>query len=484
MGGAELGSRLIGMVGLVFLARLLDPEDFGTVGLAMVLLGAVRLFSGLGLEPALIHSKMERDKAASHVFAVTMLTNGILFLVVISSSVFFAELLGDASLAEVLRWLAFLILLEGLALVPRATLRKDLKFGHIGRANFTAEVVYFLGALGLAYLGYGFWSLVIARLMSSFTKLSMLWIGSHSLRWVIPRSWDWTAIRELLNYGIRSAGSGFMSFFNSNWDDWLVGRTLGVGALGFYSRAYKLTNQAIVGINRKVISGVLFPSYAKIQDEPERVSRVYLKALGMVALVMTPLALGLFIISGELVPVLLGEKWLPMVPALRIFAVMAFIRPLSGSTAPLFQALGHPSFNLRVGILQTVIMVPSVLLLLGQGIVGVAGGVVVAYLIGFLYNIYQVNKILPGTAGKMLPAILPAAVAGSIMMLGIQLSKKTALGLANGQHNVFSIGFMVIVGAVIYGLLALILQRGLILEATSLFIGSLKRRPRTSLDRQ
>ncbi len=484
MGGAEVGSRVIGMVGLVFLARLLDPEDFGTVALAMVLFGTVRLFSGLGLEPALIHSKIDKSKAAFHVFVVTLFTNGFLFLLVLLSAVFFAELLGDPSLAEVVRWLALLILLEGFALVPRALLRKDMEFGKVGRANVTAEFVYFGGALSLAYFGFGFWSLVYARLLSSFTKLVMLWVSSTSLQWLIPRGWDWNTIRDLLHYGGQSAGSGFMSFFNSNWDDWLVGRTLGVGALGFYSRAYRLTNQAIVGINRKVISGVLFPSYSKIQDETKRVSRVYLKSLGMVALVMTPLALGLLIISKELVPVLLGEKWLPMVPALRIFAVMAFIRPLSGSTSPLFQALGRPSFNLRVGILQTVIMVPMVLLLVSQGIAGVAMAVVAAYAVGFLYNIYQVNKVLPGTGWKMLPAILPEAVAGSFMMLGIQMSKQTALGLGNGQHNWISIGFMLIVGAVIYGLLALILQRGLIRETTSLVIGSLKRKPKMSLGQQ
>jgi O-antigen/teichoic acid export membrane protein len=484
MGGAEVASRLIGLVGLVFLARLLDPEDFGTVALAMVLFSTVKLFSGLGLEPALIHSKIDKSTAAFHVFVVTLVTNVLLFLIVIFSAGFFAELLGDASLSDVLRWLALLILFEGLVLVPRALLRKDMEFGKVGRANVTAEFVYFGGALGLAYLGFGLWSLVYARLASSFTKLVMFWVGSPSLRWLVPRGWNWNAIRDLLRYGGQSAGSGFMSFFNSNWDDWLVGRTLGVGALGFYSRAYRLTNQTIVGINRKVISGVLFPSYSKIQDQPKRVSRVYLKSLGMVALIMTPLALGLFIISGELVPVLLGEKWLPMVPALRIFAVMAFIRPLSGSTAPLFQALGRPNYNLRVGILQTVIMVPLVLVLLSQGISGVAVAVVAAYAVGFLYNVYQVNKVMPGTGGKMLPAILPAAVAGSVMMLGVQISKPTALGLANGQHNEVSIVFMVIVGAVIYGLLALILQRRLIRETTSLVIGSLKRRPKMSLGQQ
>ena len=484
MGGAAFGSRLIGIAALVFLARLLDPEDFGTVALAMVLFRTAKVFSGLGLESALIHSKIDRGTAAFHVFVVTLFTNGILFLVVAFSPVFIAELLGDPSFAEIVRWLTLLILLEGLALVPRALLRKDMEFGKLGRANVTAEFVYFGGALGLAYFGFGLWSLVYARLASSLTKLAMLWVSGSSLRWLIPRGWDWNVVRDLLRYGVQSAGSGLVTFFNSNWDDWLVGRTLGVGALGFYRRAYRLTNEAIAGIALKVIGGVLFPSYSTIQDETERVSRAYLKALGVVALVMTPLALGIFIISGELVPVLLGEKWLPMVPALKIFAILAFIRPLSASTSPVFQALGRPHYNLRVGILQTMIIVPLAFLLLGEGIAGVAVAVLVAAVVGFLINVYQVNKVLPGIGAKMLTAILPAALAGSVMALGIQLSKQTALEVANGHNNAFSVGFMVIVGAVIYGLLALVLRRGLILEATSLAIDSVKRRPRIGLGRQ
>jgi O-antigen/teichoic acid export membrane protein len=471
-------ARSINVIAVVVLARLLDPRDFGIVALASILVAATDLFAGLGMGNALIHSQEDRRKASFQAFVVTFLFSFFLFLLVFANASFFADLLGDSEVAPVIRWMSTLILFDALFLVPNALLSKDLMFAQVSKAMLIALFVYNGVAIGLALLGFGLWSLVYAELARSISKLVAVAILCPGWDWLKPKAWDWKIMRGLFRYGIQSTGSGFLSFLNTNWDDWLVGRVLGSTALGYYSKAYNLSNKGIVDFNRRVVSSVFFPSYSKIQDDKGRLSRAYLKGLGMVALALSPLAMGLLVVAAEAVPIVLGEKWLPMVPALQVYTFMALVRPLSGSTSPLFLAVGRPDYNLRVGLLQLGIMVPLVLLLLARGIVGVAIGVTTAYILGFFFNVYQMHRIMPGIAPKMIRAILPALFASGVMMLAVLLSKGPLLRLVGGQHNLISLLAMIAVGAVVYILVAFLIQRELILEAASLLADVFRARKR------
>jgi O-antigen/teichoic acid export membrane protein len=419
MAAATFGNRVIGMFAVIFLARILDPNDFGMVALAMVLFSTTRLFSGMGMSAAVIHSKLDVKVIAFQAFTLTLITSSVLFIIVYNSPYFFADLLGDEEIVSILRWLSLLIFTNGLSLIPLALLRKSLNFRMVSISLVVSELIYYAAALLLAKNDFGVWSLVYANLLSSSSRVLIIWFSHPRFEWLIPKRWDWGVMRELVRYGIQSTGSGFMSYFNSNWDDWLVGRFIGSTFLGFYSKAYNLTNQTIVGFNRSVISGVLFPSYATVQNDKKLITRFYLKSLGVVSLIMTPLSMGLFVIAEEFVPVFLGDKWLPMVPVLQIFAFMALVRPLAGSTSPLFQAVGKPNFNLHIGLFITATMAPLILILISRGIEGVALAVTISYVLAFLFSIYNVSRILPKAATRMLPTIFPSAIAGLTMIAAV-----------------------------------------------------------------
>ncbi len=483
MSVAHFGARPLRTLALIFLARLLDPQDFGLVALAMILIAATDLFSGLGMGNALIHTKDDLRKVAFQAFAVTVLFSTFIFLIVFTQAPLFAGLLGDPEVTPIIRWLSLMIITESLSLVPNALLRKQMMFRQVSTAKLISVFVYNGSAVLLAFLGLGLWSLVYAELLRSVTNVVVVSILCPGWDWLIPRLPDRTTLSRLLRYGIPSTGSGFLTYLNTNWDDWLVGRVLGTTALGFYSKAYNVSNKGIVGFNRGVISGVFFPSFAKIQNDTQRLARAYLKGLSMVALVMTPMSLGLFVVAPEAVPILLGDKWIPMTATLQIFALMAFIRPLAGSTSPLFLATGRPGLNLRVSLVLLATMVPLVFLLLGRGIEGVAVAVVASFAVAFLYSVYEVNRLLPGSAPKMALAILPAVVAGLIMIVGVQLSKVPLAQLAGGTHNLATLIAMVVIGALLYILTTFLMQRALILEAVSVALSVFKGRDRMAFNK-
>jgi lipopolysaccharide exporter len=479
IGGVNLTLRVISMVSTVILARLLDVRDFGIVGLAMIVLAAASLISGLGMQAAVIHSQEDRRSVAFHGFVITVFSGLVLLLGVY----FNAELLASASVLNnpsvipVLRWMAFLLPLSTLSMIPEAFLNKDQRFARVSIPGLVSELVYIGSSVGFAYAGFGLWSIVYASLMRSALSVILIWILCPGWDWVIPCRWDWRLARRLLGYGSMTSIGGVVSFLYSITDNLIVGRVLGDVALGYYGQAYNFTIRTVFTISGAV-AGVLFTSFAKIQNEPERLSQGYLRSLRALAFFTVPLSMGIFVTAADMVPPLLGQKWAPAIPSLQVLAFVGLIMPLSASTSALFSATAHPGYNVRAGLVVLGVMLPAIFGFLSWGIVGVAFAVLCAHIAGFAYNIYQVGLIHRPTALKMIPAVVPAVFGSLVMIITVHLVKLFLLSLTGGEHNAYTLSMMVLVGAASYALVLYFIQRPLVLEIMAMFLEQIRKRPR------
>jgi len=481
MASVTLISRPVGILALAILARLLDPADFGLVALAMVLFSTARLFSGLGMGSALIHNRRDDAQVAFPAFTVTVISALTLFVFINLNMEAFARLMGNADLTPIMRWLSLLIIFDAMAIVPESLLRKHMRFGVVSRSIIIRELVKNGVAIILAFSGFGLWSLVWGNLAGALVRTVMIWVASPGWSWLLPGHLNLAIFSELLHYGVRATGGSLVNFFNSNWDDWFVGRVLGAAALGFYSKAYNLTNGTIAGFNRSVLGGVFMPSYAKIQGDRARLMNMYLKGLSFSALIMAPLSMGVFAVAGELVPFLLGDKWLPMIPVLQIFAFMALIRPLAASTSPLFRAVGRPEFDIRGGLVVLVTLVPLVLWLKQWNIEGVAVAVTVSFALGFFFNVYQINRILPGVARRMAPAIAPSLIASGLMVGSVILTRPILSGSSIEDYNWAMLMALIAVGGTVYVVAGYLLQRALVEEVWGLLRSIVRRRKKKGI---
>ncbi len=472
MAGVALIVRPLNILGTIVLARLLDPSDFGAVALAMVLLGTTYMFIGLGMGAALIHSNEDQGKVAFQAFVVTLFSGLTVFLFLKMNVQLAARILGDLDVA-VFNSLLPLVLLSALMIVPEAMLKKQLLFGRVSIATITSEITYMVVAIVLAWLGYGLWSLVYARLSTSAVKLSIIWISNPTWAWLKPKRWDWGLLKRLVRYGLPITGGGLVSYFHTHWDDWFVGRQFGTQALGYYTKAYDLSNKTLSSLSRSVINGVFFPSYSRIRDDRDRMRRVFLKGIRVVLLMMVPISLGLLVMAPELVPVLLGAKWNPMIPTLQVYSFMVLFRPISSNTVPLFMGAGRPRYVLYAGLVLSLVMVPAVLLLAGYGIVGVAIGVVISHIVGAGYNLLQVNQIIPGIIGPTLRSFVPFLVVGTVMAVVVQLLKPVILPLGGEGSGLIAVLTLVAIGAIVYLGLIFLVQKDLVVELIQLFVSAL-----------
>ncbi|MCA9926678.1 MAG: lipopolysaccharide biosynthesis protein, partial [Anaerolineales bacterium] len=473
-GGVTLILRPINILASFVILRLLNPDEVGAVALAMLLLVTSNLFAGLGMGMAVIHSKIDKRKTAFHAFVMMMASATAFFLLVFTNVRFFAGLLGDVTIAPILRVMSYYILIDTASTIPVSLLRKELKFERVGVLSLVAELVYTAVSITLAFMGFGLWSLVIAKLAFVSVRTILSWLLCPGWDWLRVQRWDNNVARGLLTFGLRSTGSGLVAYFHTHWDDWLVGSSLGKAALGFYSKGYDLTNNTMNQLSNNVIGVVFFPSYAKIQDDPERLSRAYLKSVRLVMLIMVPMALGLFSVAPEMVFVFWQEKWMPMVPVLQIYAFMLLTRPISENAAPLFSSVGKPQYNMLAGVVLIAVMIPLALILLVQGFVGVAIAVVIAHLVGVMFNVFQMNRLLPGTAKETLKIMLPIVGVGVLMMSAVFLAKAPIQQLIGGdKYNLFGLMSLVVVGALVYLPAIFLTQRALLTEIIQMVLSVL-----------
>ena len=461
--------RLFQVFTAILLARLLAPEDFGLVGLAGALIGVCTLFSGLGLRSALIASGEEINKAAFHALGMTT-GLGLLFtgLILVCAPIY-ASFMGGAELTAICQWMAILVLLNAVSLVADAVLSKEMMFGRRIIPAAASSLSYMGTAVGLAYAGFGLWSLVYGRLTRALVALIVNFLVCPTLRWLLPHRWDGLLTKSLARFGVTTLGTGIVQYSYEHGDKLLVGKLFGATQLGFYSQAYTIS-ALTVGQISVVTNSVLFPAYATMRDNKTRLAKAFLSSLQMVSTITIPFAMGLLILAPELVIFLIGEKWRAAIPLLQIFAFLGLIRPISGAASPLFLAINRPQYNFWGAVIQSLAVIPLLLMFMKWNVAGIALALVGAFIVGLIYNMFMVcaKTNLDISPRDYMVQVFPSIIATAAMMCIVLWLKEPSLSITDGRHNLASLAALVIAGIATYSLVFYAIRPTLALEMVRL----------------
>ena len=458
----------------VVLARLLDPQDFGLVGLGAALIVICGLFSGLGMKAAIIASAEETNKVAFHALLITTTIGCLLTVLIVSFAPEYALFFGGSEITEICQWMAVIVLFNAIGLIPDAVLSKGMMFDRRIIPATLSSLSYMVTTVGLAYTGFGVWSLVYGRIARSFIALIANLLVCPTLRWLAPRKWDSVVAKNLARFGATTLGTGLVQYGYEHGDKLVVGKLFGTTQLGFYSQAYTIS-ALTVGQISMVTNSVLFPAYATIRDDKARLAKAFLDSLKMVSSITIPLSMGIFVLAPELVVFIIGEKWRASIPLLQVFAFLGLIRPLSGLASPLFLAIHRPQYNFGGALVQGVAMIILVILFVPWEVEGMALSLVGAFSIGLIYNMSMVcwKTGLPITPRDYLIQVLPAMAATVVMMAIVLWLKEPILNLVEGTHNVASLSSLVVTGGICYGLTLYAIKPNLVTDIISLILSGL-----------
>jgi len=425
-----LGGAVVQFLVAIVLARLLEPEDFGTLAIVLVLLGLAQTLSYLGVGPALVQRPtLTRAHVRTAWTLAWVVGVGAAGLFAVAGPLL-AALAGPAADTAVFVAMSPVLLLLGARMCSLALLRRALRFRALLVVDLGSYVLgYAVVAISGALAGWGLWALVAGTLAQGLlATVAAYAFARHPLGLGIDRE----AMRELVHFGGGMTAGGLANYVALNGDYFVVGRVLGAAPLGLYTRAYHLMNLPLSHL-AQVLSQVLLPAYSRVQDDRERLARGYLASVYLVFVFAAPIMAFIVLAAPRLVPFLYGEKWTGVVAPLQVLAVFGAFRATYHLGGPVVQACGRPWSEALRQLVYAVLVVAGALVGARWGLTGVAAGVGVA--IVFMYvAMARLAHAVVGFGWGGFAGAHRAGLAGAAGMLAAGLPL-LALADANGWRD-------------------------------------------------
>ena len=459
-------NRAFSFVRLIILARVLAPDDFGLMGIALLTMATLDTFSQTGFQAALIQKKDDIKSYLDAAWTVLILRGSILFAILYIIAPFAAHFF-DAKEAEVIiRVISLSFLIQAFTNIGVIYFEKELEFNKFFIYSFVGTLSDFVVAVSAALILKNVWALVFGSLAGS----TAMCITSYFIHPYRPKfDFHLGKAKELFGFGKWILGSSILIFLLTQGDDIFVGKLLGTTALGLYQLAYRISNMPATEITH-VISQVTFPAYSKLQDNIEKLREAYLRVLQVTAFLSFPLAGLIFVLAPDFTRIFLGEKWMPMVPAMQVLAIFGAIRAFGATTGPIFQGVGKPNILTKLAAIQLVMLIVIIYPLTNKfGILGTAIAVVIPNLITQIIAGIQVLNIIECDKADFIKLLLLPLIYTSMMI--------SVLFIFIYYKNIINISVflaMVLLGAVSYLVISYLFGKKLNYDAIGILSQTLK----------
>lgn len=381
MGSGKAAYTLLQLLVLSVLGRLIAPADFGVVSAALVVMGLSTIVSNLGLGPAIVQRPQLEQRHVETAFTASLVLGAGLGAAIWLVAPLAADFMHMEGVTPVLRALAWVFPLHGLGTVASSLLARNLEFSWLaGRDVFTYGIGYGVVGVGTALMGWGVWALVAGEISQAALKSALL-----LAKYPPPRrlTFERQAFKDLAYFGGGFTIARLANYAAVQGDNVVAGRFLGPAALGYYGRAYSLMSAPAYAFGA-VLDSVLFPTMAKVQDDPRRLASAYLRAVALIALLVLPLSAAIILLAPEVIRVVLGPRWTPAVLPFQILAIGMLFRTSYKMSDSIARSTGAVYRRAWRQIIYAGLVVLGAWIGQHWGIVGVAWGALAALTVNFI----------------------------------------------------------------------------------------------------
>lgn len=454
------GAQLVTFIVSIVLARILAPEDYGTIALVTVFTTILQVFVDSGLGTALIQKKNADDLDFSSVFYFNFVVCLVLYAAMFMAAPVIAKFYGDVTLTPIIRVISLTIVISGVKGIQQAYVSKNMLFKRfffstIGGTIFSASI-----GIGLAKAGYGVWALVAQQLSNATVDTVILWI---TVRWRPRKNFSWERLKGLLSFGWKLLVSSLLDTCYNNLRNLIIGKMYSPSDLAFYNQGDKFPKLIVTNINTSIDS-VLLPTMSSAQDDRERVKNMTRRAIKTSTYVMAPLMMGLAFCATPIVKLVLTDKWLPCVPFLRIFCITYMFWPVHTANLNAINAMGRSDWFLRLEIIKKIMGMAILLSTMWFGVMAMAYSLLLSSVLSQIINSWPNRKLLGygylEQVRDFAPGILLAVAMGICVYLIGYISLPT----------IVTLGIQILAGATFYIGISAILK----LEEFEYLLGMIK----------
>lgn len=381
--------QLSSLVVSIILARLLEPEEFGLVGMAMVFISISSVFVDVGFTDGVVQKKEISQKALSSIFFVNVALSIVTGCIIYYSAHHIGAFYKSTDITEIVQLLSLVLPITAISKVQEALLMKKLDFKTLNICIVSGTLVGGGVGIFLAFHEYGAYSLVWQQIVSAFIGSGLLWISN---KWRPFFVFSWKEISSIIKFSIFVFFDQLVQQVFRKLDTLFIGKVFSPAILGFYTRAESL-NAQVTTYTSASLRKVIFPVLSTIQDDEEKFKNTYFSVFNIVGVVISFIAGLLYFMADKIIIVLLGEKWYP---SIIIFQILVFrlISSYGGLMTKALLSKGYSKQKFRISIVQRLIMLLPLVVGFYYGIEEFALAVVIAGLFYFVYFSYMIKYYL------------------------------------------------------------------------------------------
>jgi len=398
----------------VIVVRLLSPEDYGLVGLAALYLGIVTLLSEFGIGTTIVALRHLSASQHAQINTLSLMFGGLSFAVSCAAAPLLAWFFDAPELTGVVIAMSTMFVVTGARVVPQALLQRDMRFRDLALNDGLQAIVLAVGSVVFAFLGFRYWTLVLSALLGALLST----VGVLRLVRVGFERPQWGTLGPALTFSKQTIVSRLAWYVYQNADFLVVGKLFGKELTGVYRVAWDLTSTPLEKIT-SMVSRVTPSVLSAAQHDPATLRRYLLRITEALAMVTFPATVGMGLVAGDLVPLLLTEKWGAMVVPLQLLAVAAAIRSVTPILPQILTVIGENRRTMRLNVLGAVVMPIAFWVGSRWGTVGIAAMWLVVYPVALVVPMARiVFRQLGMGAGEYWRALAPA-ITGVVVMCAV-----------------------------------------------------------------
>jgi O-antigen/teichoic acid export membrane protein len=417
----QAGVQLIYFARLLILARLLAPEAFGLLAIAMIAVSVLMSLSDLGIVPALVQRTAATPDEHDAAWTIGLLRAATVAAALAAAAPVIARLFDQPGATPVIQVLALRPLIDALASIGIVRLTRTFRFRELALIYVPAAFVDAATAIGLAGT-WGVWALVAGALTGTATATVLSYVlAPHRPRILF----DLVLAAPLIRFGRWVLGTSILGLVATSGVQLVISRQLGVAELGLYFLATKIAFLPADAL-RSVVGAVSFPLFVSLQENVRATARTFGSLLTAQAVVLLP-TYAVMIVLAPVLADALGPRWAGTVPLIRLIAAAAALGLYADTVLPLMLGRGRPDRTMAIVATQTavilVVMVPLTSLF---GVAGAAAAWLPAYgsalLVSLLLARHEIGTTLGNAGTPMLIIALASGAAGIVAMAGAALT--------------------------------------------------------------
>jgi lipopolysaccharide exporter len=465
--GASTLARVLGLIGTLYMTRLLAPEVIGEVSSAAVLAQTANWVSHWGFNQYMVVRGANDDVETYHV-AVVNLVFGLTGLCAIAfTGDLFAPLFHAPHLAALLPGLTLSVLIRRIGAIADKVLARELRFRELAIANGAGEVLFTLSAVTMAATtSLGGQSIVIANILQSTITTALIFRATGTA-WFRRAPWQWSRVREIFKFGIPLGFAQVFNYATRAWDNLAFGAYFGQEVVGYYNMAYNLADIPAVQVGEQMM-GVLLPAMNSLPREDRKAAVV--RSTALMALTVFPLAVGLGAIAPSLIGLILNDKWQPVAPLLAVLSVLSVVRPMGWGITSYLASFSRTRPLMFLELLKLVLLFGCIVAFSSLGPLWTAASV------GIAFGVQSLTTVVFAIRSDQLPAwplarafLQPLAACG--VMVAAVIGVRHALDTIGVTAPKWHVPIEIAAGAATYVAAALVLAR----KTARDFLGLLRR---------